>query len=254
MKKIQKFLIVLAILAIILFIIPYLVAGILNIGNLTGIIVFTILLLYGIKLKEVNNYLKFIKNFTVAKVIIIIISSLVGIILFLTISLSTMMYQAATNNFENGSTLVVLGCGVADDGQPSLMLSERLIAAYNYLIDHPESVAILSGGQGNDEIISEAQCMYDYLITQGIANKRLYMEDEATSTRENLLFSKQIIDDNNLDQNIIIVTNEFHQYRAKLVAGSLDLSVSAASAKTAWWLFPTYYVRELYGILYQLVF
>ena len=93
--------------------------------------------------------------------------------------------------------MIVLGCGVNGD-RPSLMLTERLDAAYDYLNTHEEVVCILSGGQGKGENISEAECMYRSLTEKGIARDRLYKEDRSTSTRENLLYSKKIIEEKNL--------------------------------------------------------
>lgn len=54
-----------------------------------------------------------------------------------------------------------------------------------------------------------------------------------------------------MPEEIAIVTNEFHEYRAGVIAGRLGLSYGAVSAKTAWWLLPTYYARELFGVLYE---
>ncbi|WP_455715620.1 YdcF family protein [Anaerosporobacter sp.] len=167
--------------------------------------------------------------------------------------MTSYMVTAATNNAKEKSTVIVLGCKVYGE-RPSLMLVERLEAAYDYLVENPNSVCILSGGQGTDEDISEAECMYRYLISQGISSERLYKEEKSTSTRENLIYSKDILDSYQLNKDIAIVTNEFHEYRAGKIAESLGLEYSAVSAKTAWWLLPTYYVRELYGILYEWVY
>lgn len=160
------------------------------------------------------------------------------------------MVQAAGKTPQNGSTLIVLGCKVNGE-QPTLMLRERLDAAYEFLIANEDSLCILSGGKGNGEDISEAECMYKYLIDKGIRSSRLYIEDKSTSTQENLAFSYKIIEKYDLPKNIAIATNEFHIYRAGIIAEELGLEYTSVSASTAWWLLPTYYVRELYGILYQ---
>lgn len=96
--------------------------------------------------------------------------------------------------------------------------------------------------------------MYRYLTDKGIDGNRIYKEDASTSTRENLEFSLQVIKENNLPQNIAIATSEYHQYRVSLVARGLGVKNTAVCGKTAKWLFPTFYVRELYGILYEWVF
>ena len=71
--------------------------------------------------------------------------------------------------------------------------------------------------------------------------------------RENLRFSKKIIEERGLSKNIAIATSDYHQYRASKIAKTLGFSVGAVPGHTAWWLFPTFYVRELYGILYQVL-
>lgn len=92
--------------------------------------------------------------------------------------------------------------------------------------------------------------MYRYLTKKGINSSRIIKEDKSTSTRKICDFLK----DNGrkgLGNNIAIATSEYHQYRASQIAKSLGFSVGAVSGHTAWWLFPTFYMRELYGILYQ---
>lgn len=113
---------------------------------------------------------------------------------------------------------------------------------------------MLSGGQGSDENISEAQCMYDALTALGISPARLYMEDNSTSTKENFENSNEIIERYGLKTDIAVVTNEFHEYRAKMLAGEIGLGFSAVPAKTAGWLFPTYLVREWYAIIFEVLF
>lgn len=154
---------------------------------------------------------------------------------------------------QEETTVVVLGCRVKNK-KPSLALKERLDKTYQYLNENPKLQCILSGGQGANEEISEAKCMYQYLVSKGIDPHRLYQEDKSTSTRENILFSYQIIEKENLPKAITIITNEFHEYRSQTIAQRLNIKSYAISAHTAWWLFPTYFVREIFGIIYEFIF
>lgn len=154
---------------------------------------------------------------------------------------------------QEETTVVVLGCRVKNK-KPSLALKERLDKTYQYLNENPKLQCILSGGQGANEEISEAKCMYQYLVSKGIDPHRLYQEDKSTSTRENILFSYQLIKKENLSKAITIITNEFHEYRAQTIARRLNIKSYAISAHTAWWLFPTYFVREIFGIVYEFIF
>lgn len=235
------------------FLLPVLLKGIVNIGNITGLFLAVLLIGYGIYMKNINQWLRYMWNTVYGKVVFGFLGVMCIIAVAMTGIFSYHMYQSASQKPTQSTTVVVLGCRVY--GQtPSLALEERLEAAYHYLKDNPDIKCVVSGGQGKNEDISEAKCMYTYLVEKGIAQERIYMEDQSTSTRENLLFSKEVIEKNDLPKAITIITNEFHQYRARLIGEDLGLEVYAVSAKTAWWLFPTYYVRELFGILYQLIF
>lgn len=226
------------------FMLPYITYRIMNIGNRTGLAVSTILMLYGVFQPKIASILN-----RPARMVLMIV---IGIVIALVVVMSGLMIKAAVDWPQEDATIVVLGCRVIGE-RPSLMLEERLEKTYEYMSKYGESVAVLSGGQGADEAISEAECMYRYLTERGIAPDRLYLEDQSTSTRENLLYAYDVIRKNQLNESIAIVTNEFHEYRASKVAESLGVRSGAVSASTAMRLFPTYYVRELYGILYQWV-
>ena len=77
--------------------------------------------------------------------------------------------------------MVVLGAKVRDDG-PSVSLWDRIYGARNYMMEHPDVIAVVSGGQGPDEPMTEAQCMYDALVAMGISPDRIWLEDKAGST------------------------------------------------------------------------
>ncbi|MCD7717620.1 MAG: YdcF family protein [Lachnospiraceae bacterium] len=93
---------------------------------------------------------------------------------------------------ENLDYVIVLGAQVRGTS-PSLSLKKRLDCAAEYAEENPDTTFILSGGQGSDEDISEAECMAQYLAAAGVSKDRLVMEDASTSTRENLIFSAEII-------------------------------------------------------------
>ncbi len=93
--------------------------------------------------------------------------------------------------------------------------------------------------------------MYRILVEEGIAPERLIKEEKSTTTKENLLFSKEIIKEQNLNPEIVIVTSEYHLYRAGWLARKLGYTCSGTCSKSMPAALPTFYVRELYGILYQ---
>lgn len=283
LKMIKIILICLGVVLLIWFLLPFFTHRILNIGNVTGIIVSLVLLLYGIFFRQVNGLLGAFWQHGIGKVIEIIVGVCILAILVLAamtmISMADGMRQTAEpasggpkveinghvisqeNVFGSGAvsgekTVIVLGCKALGD-RPSLMLEERLQAALSYLKEHPSANAIVSGGQGKDEIMPEAEVMYNWLIENGISKERLIKEERSTDTHENLQYCYDILAelDNNggepsgWSREVVIVTNEFHEYRAVKIARALGFRAQPLPAATAWWLFPTYYVREMYGIL-----
>ena len=117
--------------------------------------------------------------------------------------------------------LIVLGAAVHGNA-PSLSLRERLEAAEDFLRDHPECTAIVSGGMGPGENVSEGRCMKDWLVARGIDESRVISEEEATSTEENLKFSAELIeaaegpDWRELD--IALCSSEYHLCRASALS------------------------------------
>ena len=93
---------------------------------------------------------------------------------------------------EGAETVIVLGCKV-NGSTPSKYLNDRCKKAAEYLKKNPDAVAILSGGQGSDEDISEAQCMENVLVKLGIEQSRLYKEDRSTSTSENIVDFQRLL-------------------------------------------------------------
>lgn len=130
------------------------------------------------------------------------------------------IFKASLGSPEKSADyVVVLGAKVNRDG-PSVSLWDRICAAYTYLEEHPQTIAIVSGGQGTDEPITEAECMYRELVELGIVPKRIWVEDEATSTWENLQFSLNRIEEvtGSRPTSLGVLSSEYHLLRASLLA------------------------------------
>lgn len=252
-KRLRLLLFFIAAMGMVWFLVPLSLSVSLNIGNATGIAVCFLLGAYGIWMPGVH---RIIRSWSEHKVKCLFVRGgafIVGSIILLVIVETGCMIAAAGRKPAEDSTLVVLGCRVYGE-RASLSMVERLEAAYEYLEENGDAVCILSGGMGDGENITEAECMYRYLVEKGIDAGRLYKEEESTSTRENLAFSLELINELGLSTEVAIATSEYHQYRAGCIARELGIEAYAVSGRTAWWLFPTYYIRELYGILYQWIF
>ncbi|MBO5523349.1 MAG: YdcF family protein [Roseburia sp.] len=249
MEKIQYLCMGAGFVLLALFAAPLLTKGILNIGTVTGILLSGLLIFYGCFMGSIHEKIRAAAGTTVGKIVLAAVILLAAAILVTAVAETVLMVKAASNHPPKNTTAVVLGCKVKGT-KPSRILQERLDAAYEYLVENEEAVAVLSGGQGPDEEISEAQCMFEYLTTKGIEENRLLLEDVSTTTRENLIFSKEILKEQGLGEKITIITSDFHAYRACDMAEKLGLESYSTPAHTFFVYLPTYYVRELYGILY----
>jgi uncharacterized SAM-binding protein YcdF (DUF218 family) len=150
----------------------------------------------------------------------------------------------------NAPCLLVLGAGLFNGEYPSYVLQNRLLVARDYLRAHPNSVAVLAGGQGPNENVTEAFAMRRWLIGNDIAEERLYMEERSTSTYENIAFSLPIIRGLGHD-TAVIVTNDFHLLRASMLARHYQLKTQLLGAPTPKiFLVPaTYYTREYFALV-----
>ncbi len=148
--------------------------------------------------------------------------------------------------------LIVLGAKV-NGTTPSLILQYRINKAAEYMKKHPGTKAIVSGGQGADEGISEAEAMKNGLLSSGIAAERILVEDQSTSTKENLDYSQKLLTEAGgsvKESKVIVVTTDFHVLRAVGIARKAGYEqVEGLAAKSVWYLIPTNYVREFMAVV-----
>ena len=130
--------------------------------------------------------------------------------------------------------LVVLGAKVRATG-PSASLWDRIYGAYDYLSQHPDVIAVVSGGKGDDEPMAEATAMWEKLVELGIAPDRIWIEDKATSTWENLHLSLDLIEEKTGSRpaKIGVLSSEYHLYRASLFTKACGVEFVGIPAKTS---------------------
>jgi len=135
---------------------------------------------------------------------------------------------------ESCEYMLVLGAKVRNDG-PSVSLMDRIRAAAAYMEAHPEVIAIVSGGQGPDEPMTEARCMYEELVKLGIDPDRIWLEEKATSTWENLRFTLALIEEKTGQQpeKIGLLSSEYHLFRTKLFARECGVEAVGIPARTS---------------------
>lgn len=151
--------------------------------------------------------------------------------------------------------VIIPGCAL-DGRLPGKCLQTRIDTAVEYLRGHSLSMVVCSGGQGNDEEISEAEAISEELQRRGIPKRRIILEDKSTSTYENFLFSKQILDKRKGDTpyRIAAVTNDFHVYRARRIAQTVGFDQPAvlAAQSTAGIFYPGFF-REIIIVAVKLI-
>ena len=172
--------------------------------------------------------------------------------------------------------IIIHGAGL-DGPRPTPLLAGRIdkaLALWNKQLQHGKFV--VSGGQGADEVVSEAQAMRDYLLEKGVPADAILMEDKSTTTWENLKYSLGVIhadrtsaaadsaptiaaaDDAsapsadrtsaNGDFTTAVVTSDFHVFRCAEYAHNLGIKADGIGSHTKGWYWPTAFIREFIAI------
>lgn len=170
-----------------------------------------------------------------------------ALISFIVVECLVISHERIDAEAQSADYLIVLGCGV-DGERPSLMLQSRIDTAENFLKAHPNVVAVLSGGQGPGEDITEAEAMRRALVAAGIDESRLLLEETSTDTIRNISNSLDIIGRDS--GKVAILSNDFHLYRARVIArheGVDAATVCAATPRVD--LSLVYHIREYFSLV-----
>lgn len=223
-----------------------------NLGNLLPILIGLPSIVFGIwgkrMIKSASSGLGRKLRILCATAFLFLVVSFIG--------MCTAVFFHSKNVPERGKDVViVLGAGLRGDGVSST-LALRLNKAIEYLIDNDNTIVIVSGGQGPDEQVTEASAMKKYLLDKGIAEGRILEEDQSTSTKENFMFSKTILDEwfGTETYTSIYVTNDFHSFRAGFYAKKIGLNSEGMASASQIYMLPNYYSREYLALLYYFVF
>lgn len=209
----------------------------LNIGLLPVVALGVMLLCYGILFEKLKA------------------KKIVHIFVALVLSVVTVFgsFLAVYGNIDNASytekTVIVLGCGIRGE-RVSVGLAKRLNKAYEYYEKNPETVIIVSGGQGPQEDIPEALAMKRYLVDKGIPEDKIIMEDKSTSTITNFKYSHEIMKEKGLpDDSVVFVTNAYHVYRGASYAKAEGLTATHLGTDIIWYTIPMNYLREMLAVV-----
>ena len=249
------FMVIVASIFLLWFLLPLFVYGILNAFNLMGILACAyVIVFYGArpffrKLKEKFYDKKFTRILWKTGRFCIYAFAVYGFVI------SIIMAVFANIPPADNSSEIILGAQVKGTS-PTLSLYDRIIAGEEYLRENPDSICVGTGGLGDTAEITEAQCIYNVLTEHGIDSDRIYLENNARNTKENIEYSYNTIKENGENENIAIVSDGFHQARARLIARKLgiDSQIGAVSAETNWIYLPTFWVREWFALPYDAFF
>lgn len=182
------------------------------------------------------------------KIFVRVISCLYAIGVAWVVYLTILMFSAQFAVPPHNTNVIVLGSQVYSAERMGKASTNRVNAAYEYLMKNPQASVIVTGGQGGDEPCPEAIAEKNALVRMGIDEQRIYVEDESRNTRQNMQYSKVIADENGLGTEFVITTQSFHMFRAMQLAKAAGLTPYCLIADTDPILFSEYYGRELLSL------
>ena len=153
------------------------------------------------------------------RVLLIVLGILLGLAMLLFGALEIVVaVHDGTNITGQPDLMVIFGCQMRQDG-PSIVLQDRLDTALSYWEEHPDIKLIVTGGQGDNEPVSEAQGMYDYLTAHGVDGENIYMEDQSRNTWQNVVNTFTLMEQEGLDaiDDVLLVSNGCHLARIKML-------------------------------------
>ena len=177
------------------------------------------------------------------------------LLIILGIYLVTMLSIIGKHGLKNTTTftedfVLVLGSGLK--GEELLpTLKYRLDKCLEYMQHNPGALILVSGGQGKRETIRESEAMKRYLVANGVNEHQIKEERQSKNTRQNMQFSKTILDNQVPSGNysVVCITSDFHAYRANKLAKKAGLNVNHFNSKTVWYIYPTAYIRETFSVI-----
>lgn len=212
-----------------------------------SIILGIIILAYYFSKKRIKENIVSCKIFRYVK-----ISSCIIFICFIIIEALIINYPKYNRNSDD--YIIVLGAGLDHGVVPNLILRERLDIAIKCMKENLAKYIVLSGGQGTDESISEAQAMSEYLQAKGIEKNKIILEDKSRDTNENLKYSKEKIEEFSnkpiSDIKVKIVTTDFHAFRSSVLAKKNGYkNFDNYSSTMPWYFVPSTYARESTAVI-----
>lgn len=220
-----------------------------RLGNLLSLLAG--MAIFGLLALMIATVLARAQGLTVFTVITVLLSGYVSFVL-VSYVLYAFIYGRITG-LRRADFVVVLGSGLIHGDQVPPLLASRLERGrqvHQTLVrrgkNHP--LLIVSGGKGSDERLSEAEAMAGYLIERGVAEDHVIREDQSRTTEENLTFSQAIMERSGSGYRCIVVTSNYHVFRAAILARRLGINGQVTGARTGGYYWPSAMLREFAAV------
>ena len=152
--------------------------------------------------------------------------------------------------------VIILGCSISKKGKLRPLIKGRVNRAIHFVWEqewNEEKTAyyVPSGGQGDNEPMSEGSAMELYLLSHGAEEEEVFPEKRSRNTRENISFSKKIIEEKKKDAKVAIVTSNYHVLRSGMLARSEKVNAQMIGSTTKWYFWPNAFFRETVALLFM---
>lgn len=165
-------------------------------------------------------------------------------------SMAAALYKPGLNN----EYVIILGCAIGKDGLLLPLLRERVNRAIRFAWEQEIATGkpvrfIPSGGQGDDEIMSEGSAMTMYLVSHSAEDYEVLSERKSRNTYENFLYSREIIEEHSPGAQVTFITTNFHVLRSGMLARKAGLNAEGLASRAKWYFWPNGFVREIIAIV-----
>ncbi len=180
---------------------------------------------------------------------------LLGVFFYLFMISFVLSFGRTTVTYDENA-VIVLGCGLNEDGTPGPTLTKRLEGCVEYYRQNNNCYVVVSGGYSRYNNVTEGSAMKNYLVNKGIAADKILVDENATNTRENFIHAMNLLKSDNIPtDNICYITNDFHIYRAGVYAKQIGFTdIKSVSTATDYAVFIPAVLREVIGVIMMIVF
>lgn len=161
----------------------------------------------------------------------------------------SLVYARIARRASSPAAIVTLGSGLRRDGSVPPLLGQRVSLGVRMLQLSPDAVLVLSGGRGDDEPRSEAAAMSEFAADLGVPRERMLVEETSRTTQQNLLFTRGLLAENDINGPVLAVTSDYHAFRAATLLRTLGIPGHAVGARTARYYLPSALLREYLALL-----